>query len=216
MKLPLTNRKFIYLLAAVTIAVTLEILSITGIEIPYPYAPVFFGIFILCAGYEVLWKGLKSLVKFNFRSINLLMLIAVFAAFYLGEYPEAAVVIILYVLGEKLEDIGIENSMAALDKLVSNSPKTAFVKERGETIPIEDVKIGAVIQVKPHDQIPLDGIVESGETSVDESSITGEPIPALKSKGDTVFAGTMNKSGFLEITATKESKDSTFAKIPRM
>ncbi|MDR0864178.1 MAG: cation-translocating P-type ATPase [Candidatus Symbiothrix sp.] len=213
MKLPFHDKKFLYLLAAVAIAVVLEILSLTGIHIPFPYAPVIYGIFIVAVGYEVLWNGLKSLFKLNFGSINLLMLIAVVAAFYLKEYPEAAVVIVLYVLGEKLEDIGIENSLSALDNLVSSAPKTALVKATGENIPIEDVKTGTIIQVKPHDQIPLDGVVEMGETSVDESPITGEPIPAFKVKGDAVFAGTLNKNGFIEIKTTKEHKDSTFSKI---
>jgi Cd2+/Zn2+-exporting ATPase len=161
----------------------------------------------------VLWEGLKSLAKLNFSDINLLMLIAVAAAFYLGEYPEAAVVIVLYVLGEKLEDIGIENSMSALDNLVSNSPKTAFLKETGEQVPVEQIEVGSIIQVKPHDMIPLDGVVDSGSTSVDESSITGEPIPKDKIRGDTVFAGTLNMNGFIEIKTTKTAKDTTFAQI---
>ncbi|MDR0413620.1 MAG: cation-translocating P-type ATPase [Dysgonamonadaceae bacterium] len=213
MKLPFHDRKFLYLLAAVALAITLEILSLGGIRLPLPYAPFVYGLFILGAGYEVLWSGLQSLLKLRFGSINLLMLIAVTAAFYLKEYPEATVVIVLYVLGEKLEDIGIENSRSALDKLVSNAPKTALVKATGEHIPIGEVKTGTVIQVKPHDQIPLDGQVEKGETSVDESSITGEPVPAFKVKGDPVFAGTLNKNGFIEVKTTKEHKDSTFSKI---
>ncbi|MDR1526553.1 MAG: cation-translocating P-type ATPase [Dysgonamonadaceae bacterium] len=213
MKLPLHDKKFRYLLAAVILAVVLEILSLTGIHIPHPYAPVIFGLFVLIVGREVLWNGLQSLVRLNFGSINLLMLIAVVAAFYLGEYPEATIVIVLYVLGEKLEDIGIENSLSAVDQLISSAPKTALIKETGEHIPIEEVRAGTLIQVKPHDQIPLDGTVENGETSVDESPITGEPIPATKIPGDTVFAGTWNKSGFIEIRTSKEYKDSTFSKI---
>jgi Cd2+/Zn2+-exporting ATPase len=213
MKLPLHDRKFRYLLAAVVVAIALEVLSLTGIHIPFPYSLCLYGLFILAVGHEVLWSGCKALFHFNFKSINLLMLIAVAAAFYLKEYPEAAVVIILYVLGEKLEDIGIENSMSAIDQLVSSAPKTALVKETQENIPIEEVKTGTLIQVKPHDQIPLDGIVEKGETSVDESPITGEPIPVLKTAGNTVFAGTLNKNGFIEVRTTKEHKDSTFSKI---
>jgi Cd2+/Zn2+-exporting ATPase len=213
MKYPVDDKKFLYLLSAVVIAIALEILSLMGIYIPFSYAPFLYGIFILAAGYEVLWNGLKALFKLNFGSINLLMLIAVVAAFYLKEYPEAAVVIVLYVLGEKLEDIGIENSMSALDKLVSSTPKTALVKATGENIPVEDIKTGTIIRVKPHDQIPLDGVVEMGETAVDESPITGEPIPVFKVAGDTVFAGTLNKNGFIEVKTTKEHKDSTFSKI---
>ncbi len=213
MKLPLKDKKFLFLLFAVILAVFLEILSITGVEIPMPFAPFIYGAFILIIGYEVLWEGVKALFKLNFSSINLLMLIAVCAAFYLREYPEAAVVIVLYVMGEKLEDIGIENSLSALDDLVSNAPKTALVKETGETKPIEEIMVDSIIQIKPHDMIPLDGVIEFGETSVDESSITGEPIPKEKIKGDTVFAGTLNKNGFIEIRTTKLAKDTTFAQI---
>ncbi len=213
MKLPLNDKKFVFLLIAVLIAIVLEILSLTGTEIPMPYAPFIYAVFVLGVGYRVLWEGLKSLCKFNFGSINLLMLIAVCAAFYLGEYPEAAVVIVLYVLGEKLEDIGIENSMSALDNLVSNAPKTAMVKSSGQIMPVDQIEVGTIIQVKPHDLIPLDGVVETGGTSVDESSITGEPIPKDKNPGDTVFAGTLNQRGFIEIKTTKIAKDTTFAKI---
>jgi Cd2+/Zn2+-exporting ATPase len=123
MKFPIKDKKFIFLLAAILIVVTLEVLSITGIHIPMPYAPFIFAAFILGIGYGVLWEGLKALVKLQFSSINLLMTIAVVGAFYLGEYPEAAVVVVLYVLGERLEDIGIENSKSALDELVKKLPR---------------------------------------------------------------------------------------------
>ncbi len=213
MKLPFKDKKFIFLLFAVTIAVVLEILSILGIEIPLPYAPFIYGIFIIGIGYNVLWNGLKSLFQFNFSSINLLMLIAVVAAFYLKEYSEAAVVIVLYILGEKLEDIGIENSMSALDKLINDAPKTATIKGESKTTPVEKIPVGTIIQVKPYDMIPIDGIIEQGETSVDESSITGEPLPKLKTVGENVFAGTLNKSGFIEIKTTRLAKDTIFAQI---
>ncbi len=213
MKLPFHDRKFVLLICAVIFAVALEVLSIIGIQIPTPYAFYIYAAFVLGTGYHVLWGGLKSLFRLNFSSINLLMLIAVCAAFYLGEYPEAAVVIVLYVLGEKLEDIGMEQSMSELDKLVSNVPKTATVKSTGMTTPVDQIQIGTIIQVKPHDMIPLDGIVEVGESAIDESSITGEPIPKEKNIGDTVFAGTMNQKGFLEVKTTKLANDTTFAKI---
>lgn len=212
MKLPFKDKKFIFLLIGVVVVIALEVLSIIGIHIPMPYAPFIFGVFILTIGYSVLWKGLKALFTAKFSSINLLMLIAVIGAFYLGEYPEAAVVIVLYVLGERLEDIGIENSKTALDELVSKSPKTAQVKD-GAELPIDQVPVNTIIQVKPGDMIPLDGIIESGETAVDEAAITGEPIPVDKHIGNSVFAGTLNKTGFIEIKTTKISADTTFSKI---
>lgn len=213
MKLPWHDKKFLLLIAAIVCVIGLEILSLMGIEIPMPYAPFVFATFIIGIGYRVLWHGLKALFQLKFSSINLLMVIAVIGAFYLVEYPEAAVVIVLYVMGERLEDIGIESSKAALDNLVSKSPKTATLKSSGETVAIDTIAVGSIIQIKPHDMIPLDGIVELGDTTVDEAPITGEPIPRDKSVGDNVFAGTMNKSGFIEVRTTKVAADTTFAKI---
>jgi Cd2+/Zn2+-exporting ATPase len=216
MNLPFKEKKFIFLIVSIIVVIGLEVLSIIGINIPMPYAPFVFAAFILVVGYKVVWHGLIALVKLNFGSINLLMVIAVIGAFYLGEYPEAAVVIVLYVLGERLEDIGIANSKSALEALISKSPKTAFVKETNSETEIAKINIDTIIQVKPHDMIPLDGIIESGETAVDEAAITGEPIPKDKHKGDTVFAGTLNKSGFIEIRTTKLSTDTTFSKIIKL
>lgn len=216
MILPFKDKKFIFLIVSIIIVIVLEVLSIIGINIPMPYAPFVFAAFILAIGYKVVWHGISALFKLNFSSINLLMVIAVMGAFYLGEYPEAAVVIVLYVLGERLEDIGIANSKSALEALISKSPKTAFVKETNSETAIEKINIDTIIQVKPHDLIPLDGIIESGETAIDEAAITGEPIPKDKHKGDTVFAGTLNKSGFIEIRTTKLSVDTTFSKIIKL
>ena len=216
MKLPIHDKKFRFLLIAVVIVVTLEILSLTGVYLPMPYAPFIYAGFILAIGYEILWDGVKAAYKLNFGSINLLMLIAVIGAFYLQQYPEAAVVIVVYMLGENLEDIGIENSMSALDDLVSKSPKTAFVKAEENYIEVEKISVGTIIQVKPGEMIPMDGNIVSGHSTVDEASITGEPIPKDKHEGDTVFAGTLNKNGFLEIKTTKLAVDSTFAKIIKL
>jgi Cd2+/Zn2+-exporting ATPase len=216
MRLPIDDKKFLFLLSSVTIVIILEILSIIGIHIPMPYGPFIFAAFIIGIGHEVLINGIKAIFKLKFSSINLLMTIAVVAAFYLGEYPEAAVVIVLYVLGERLEDIGLENSKSALDQLVNLAPKTAFVKSENKTIPVNKVAVGSIIQVKPGEMIPLDGKIVSGETTVDEAAITGEPIPKDKRPGDILFAGTLNKNGFVEMETTTLSIDTTFAKIIRL
>ncbi len=216
MKLPFHDKKFIYLLAIISIVVGLEVLSIIGIDIPMPYAPFVFAAFILGIGHHVLWNGVKAIFKLRFSSINLLMTIAAIGAFYLGQYPEAAVVIVLYVLGERLEDIGLENSKSALDELVSKAPKTAFVKSQNENVSIDKITIGTIIQVKAGEMIPLDGKIVAGETTVDEAAITGEPIPKDKHKGDYLYAGTLNKNGFIEIETTKLSADTTFSKIIRL
>lgn len=216
MKLPIRDRKFLVLLVAVLVVITLEVFSLAGIHVPMPYASFMFLTFILAIGYKVLWNGLKALVKLKFSSINLLMSIAVVAAFYLGEYPEAAVVIVLYTLSERLEEIGIKTSKSALDELVSKSPKTATLKDGNVDMPIDTIEIGSVIQIKPGDSIPLDGKIVFGNTTVDEATITGEPIPKDKREGDMVFAGTTNKNGFIEVETTKVSTDTTFSKIIRL
>lgn len=216
MKLPFQDKKFLLLLFAVAAVIILEILSLSGIHVPMPFAPFLFAAFILVIGHKVLISGIKALVKLKFSSINLLMLIAAIGAFYLGEYPEAAVVIVLYVLGERLEDIGIENSRSALDTLVSKSPKKALLKLSGEEVFIDTIPIGTIIQVKPGNYIPLDGKIVSGETTIDESAITGEPIPKDKHVNDFAYAGTLNKHGFIEIETTKISAETIFSKIIKL
>ncbi|HEY1047688.1 MAG TPA: cation-translocating P-type ATPase [Bacteroidia bacterium] len=216
MKLPFKDRQFVFLLIAVVLVMTLEILSLSGFHVPMPYAPLLFSAFILGIGYPVLRNGIKALFKLKFSSISLLMLIAVLGAFYLGEYPEAAVVIVLYVLGERLEDIGIDNSKSALDELVSKAPKTANIKGETAATPIDQIAIGTMLQIKPGELIPMDGKIISGETNIDEASITGEPIPNDKHVGDDVYAGTLNMNGFIEIETTKLSIDTTFSKIIRL
>lgn len=215
LKLPFKDKKFLFLLTAVIVVILLEILSLTGIDIPMPFAPFIYGAFILLIGHNILLEGLRSLVKLKYSNITLLMTIAVVAAFYLGEYPEAAVVIVLYVLSEKLEDIGILSSKSALDELVNRAPKTATL-QNGESITIDKIMVGSILQVKPGEMIPMDGKILKGETAVDEAPITGEPIPKDKHKGDIVFAGTLNKNGFIEVETTKLSQDTTFSKIVRL
>lgn len=213
MKIPIKDKKFKFLIFSVVVVGILEILSILKIDIPRPYSLFVYSVFILGIGYRVIWNGLGALSKLNFGSINLLMTIAVAGAFYLGEFPEAAVVIVLYVLGERLEDLGIQSSKTALEQLVSKSPKEAILKDGLTAEPIDKIQIGTIILIKQGGMIPLDGIITSGSTTIDESTITGEPIPKDKTVGDMVYSGTLNRNGVIEVKTTKLSKDTTFSKI---
>lgn len=210
------DRKFVALLLAVVIVVALEILSLAGWEIPLPWAPLLFAAFIVGVGWQVLRKGAIALVKLRFSSISLLMLIATIAAFYLGEYTEAAVVIVLYTLGERLEDFGISNSKSALDALVQKTPRTARVKGADDEAPVDTIGVGTILIVKPGEAIPLDGVIEAGSTTVDEAAITGEPLPKDKRVGEAVFAGTLNREGAIEVRTTKLHRDTTLSKIVAM
>ncbi len=214
----LQDKKFLWLIASVALVAVFEILSLLGenYKLRRDVALPFFAAIILAVGWRTLWNGLKALSKLNFRSINLLMTIAVVGAFYLGEYEEAAVVIVLFALGERLESFGIEQSKSALQSLVERTPKTAIIKSadgKNAELPLEKINVGDTLVIKPSDMIALDAEVVSGASSVDESTITGEPLPKDKHAGDLIFAGTLNMQGYLEARVLKTARDSTLAKI---
>lgn len=205
------DSKFLWLVFAAVVVGVLEFLALAGIKLPPEIEQPFYFLFILVIGYETLWHGFKALVTINFKSINALMLIAVSGAWYLGKYEEAAVVIVLYTLAEKLEDIGMEKSQSAMKRLFQQMPKFVTVGDR--LVPVEEIRVGDVVRIKPSEMIPVDGKVRSGSSFVDESSITGEPIPLDKGVGDDVFAGTLNKQGSLDVEVIKKAQETTFAKI---
>jgi Zn2+/Cd2+-exporting ATPase len=209
------DAKFRWLVFSVAVVAVFELLSLSGRHLPPRVGAPFFAAIILAIGWRTLLHGLKALTKLNFRSINLLMVIAVIGAFYLGQYEEAAVVIVLFALGERLEEFGLQTSKSALHALVDRTPKTATVRriESTRAIPVTDVVVNDVLIIKPSDMIALDAEVISGSSSVDESTITGEPLPRDKHPGDQIFAGTLNLQGYLEARVTKLSTDTTLAKI---
>jgi Cd2+/Zn2+-exporting ATPase len=212
MKELIKDKKFKFLLVALFFVLIFEIMSLSDYHLPQWIEIPLFAVVCIGIGYKTLWSGIKNLAKFNFKSINTLMFIAVCGAFYLGQYPEAAIVIVLFTLGEYMERYGIIKSKSAIQGLIDNSPKTAQVKGKGE-ISIQEVAVGEIVVIKPGDQIPLDGKVIEGTSFIDESMITGEPIPVDKREGNTVFAGSINKQGYVEIEVFKTAKDSTLSKI---
>lgn len=207
------NKKLSLLILSLFLILPLEILSLFSIHLPQLIELPLFAVLALLFGKDVFVSGIKSLTKLNFSDINLLMTIAVAGATYLGEYEEAVIVIVLFALGEALQDLGIEKSQSALEELVEKTPKAALLKGKPEKTPIEQIKIGDIVVIKPGDYIPLDGTVIKGNSLVDETAITGEPLPKSKFEGDSIYAGTLNTQGYLEIQVTKTAKDSTFARI---
>ena len=211
----LNDAKFRWLVFSVVVVGVFEFLSLVGWHLPPAIDAPLFAVIILVIGYRTLFSGLRALIKLNFRSINLLLLIATAGAFYLGEYEEAAVVIVLFTLGARLEQFGIETSKSALQALVDRTPKTATVKGAGwnNEVPISQIAVGDILIIRPSDMIAMDAEIVSGSSSVDESTITGEPLPKDKHAGSKVFAGTLNMQGYLEARVTKLATDSTLAKI---
>lgn len=210
------DAKFCWLIFSLAVVAVFEFLSLAGWHLPPLAGAPFFAALILAIGWRTILSGLKALAKLNFHSINLLMVIAVGGAFYLGQYEEAAVVIVLFTLGETLERFGIASSKSALQSLVDRTPKTARIKDESnkeKELPLAEINVGDVLVIKPSDMIAMDAEVISGASSVDESTITGEPLLKDKHAGDFVFAGTLNMQGYLEAKVTKLAADSTLAKI---
>jgi Cu+-exporting ATPase len=133
-------------------------------------------------------------------------------------YEVAAFILIFIMLGKYLEAITKGRTSEALKKLIGLQAKTAKIIKNGKEIeiPIEDVKAGDIIVVKPGEKIPVDGVIVEGYSAVDEKVVTGESIPVDKKKGDTVIGSTMNKSGMLKFKATKVGKDTVLAQIIRI
>jgi len=151
--------------------------------------------------------------------INVLMVIAVVGAGALGEWLEAAAVIWLFGIAEWLERRSLERSRHAIRALMTITPESATVRRPGEgdvTVGVDDVVPGDLVVVRPGERIPVDGVVAAGNSSVDQSPVTGESWPSEKTAGDTVFAGTVNGTGALDVTASRAASDSTLARIVRL
>jgi Cd2+/Zn2+-exporting ATPase len=204
------NLKLLTLVAGVVLI--LEILGIFNIHLPIVIEIPIFVLVILTIGRKVLTGGLEALVHLKFSNMYLLMTIAIIGAVLIGEFEEAAVIVSLFAVSEKLEDLGIETSQSAIESLVNKTPKQVNLKS-GITKNIDDVLIGDIFIVKPGEIIGLDGVVIEGVSNIDESAITGEPIPSEKVKGSNVFAGTINKQGYLEIEVSKLAENSVVQRI---
>lgn len=144
-----------------------------------------------------------------------LMTVAVLGALCLGEWQEALAVVLLYQLGEYLQDKAVDSSRRSIKALMNVRPDRARVLQSGTTTEVaaESVSIGAVIEVRPGERIPLDGLVLDGESSIDQAALTGESIPFDVKNGDHVFAGSVNLSGVLHLRVEKAFSDSAASRI---
>lgn len=184
------------------------------VALPIWVARAFYGVGIIIAGYPVARAGLFEL-RIRRADMNLLMSISVIGAIILGDWFEAALVVFLFSLGSTLQLFSIGRTRNAIRALMDLTPATATVKRNGfeATVAVESVQVSEIIIVRPGGRIALDGIVVFGTSAVDQSPITGESIPEDKEIGDTVYAGTMNQTGFIEVKVTHAASDTTVAKI---
>ena len=181
---------------------------------PNALVDLVFAAAIVSGAWFILPKAIRAARRFA-PDMNLLMTIAIAGAAAIGEWSEGAAVAFLFALAELLESFSVAKARKALSSLLTLSPSVALLKEAESfrEVTVEQVKPGSVITIKSGSRVPLDGEVIAGESAVDQAPITGESIPVEKKKGDTVFAGTINGEGSLDVRVTKLSKDTTLANI---
>jgi Zn2+/Cd2+-exporting ATPase len=174
---------------------------------------------MLVALYPIARSGLNNLIINRDFNINLLMTIAALGAMIIGETLEGATVIFLFAIGESLEGYSVDRARNSLRSLMELAPATAIRLTMGileETVPVEQLQLGDTILVKPGERIPMDGVVISGESGVNQSPITGESMPVWKSSNAEVFAGSINGGGALQIQITRLAEDNTLSRIIKM
>lgn len=174
-----------------------------------------FVIGYLMLGREVLLAAAKNLGKGHVFDENFLMSIATLGAFIIGEYPEAVGVMLFYRVGELFEEIAVSRSRSQIMDAIDMRPEVVnkIMGENVTVIPAEDAAVGDLLLVRPGDRIPLDGIVAEGESRIDTSPVTGEPVPVAAKAGDTVISGCVNTSGLLKIRVEKVLEDSMVTRI---
>lgn len=202
------------LLARVILAIVLFSLAMI-----FTSAPTFkislLGISYLIAGYDILIKAINNIIKGKVFDENFLMGIATLGAIGIKEYPEAVMVMVLYQIGEYLQDKAVEKSQNSITELMDIRPDYANIEKNGDLTKISpyEVKIGDTIIVKTGEKIPLDGIIIDGTATLDTSALTGESRPREVKIGDEAISGCINTNGLLKIRVTKEYGQSTVSKI---
>ncbi|MBR2812484.1 MAG: cadmium-translocating P-type ATPase [Solobacterium sp.] len=169
----------------------------------------------LILGYDVLLKAFKGIGRGQLFDEHFLMAVATIAAIYLGDYSEAAGVMLFYQIGEYFQDLAVRRSRKSIGDLMNIRADHAEVLRHGtwlQTDP-EDIRVGETVRVKPGERIPLDGVVTGGSATLDTASLTGEAKPVDVDPGDEVISGSINQSGVLEIRVTKVYTESTVARI---
>ena len=169
---------------------------------------------ILIGGFRLFNTGLKNIFRFEF-DMKTLMTIAVIGAAIIGEWGEAAAVVILFAISEALETYSIDKARQSIRSLMDIAPKEALIRRGNQEmmVAVDDIKIGDIMIIKPGQKIAMDGIVVKGNSAINQAAITGESVPVSKTTNDEVFAGTLNAEGLLEVKVTKHVDDTTIAKI---
>jgi Cd2+/Zn2+-exporting ATPase len=204
------------------IGLTVRLLGVGGPELALPLtrfglADGFFLLSALVGGWNFFPKGIRA-ARALALDMNFLMTVAILGALAIGETMEAAAIAFLFALAELLESYAVDRARGSVEALMELAPDTAIrVDADGERrVPASELEPGDVVAVRPGERVPADGIVSEGLSAVDESPITGESLPVDKSPGDPVYAGTINREGYLRLRVERRTAESTLARIVRL
>lgn len=195
----------------------LIVMSLTGITKRFLPIDIFSIIAIVVGGYPLIKHAYIDLRE-KAITADVFMALGVVAATAIGEFRSAAIIAFFMLISEFIDSFTMEKSRKAIKDLIDMAPKTARVK-RGDTeieIPVEEVKKGDIVVVKPGEKIPVEGVIVSGSGSINQAPITGESIPVEKREGDVVYAATINQLGVLFVRVTHTGQDTTYARIIKL
>ena len=166
-------------------------------------------------GLGIVWTALKNLAKGHVFDENFLMSAATIAAFAIGDYAEAVGVMLFYRVGEIFEEIAVSRSRSQIMEAVDLRPETVSLVQGEEvrTVPAKDARIGDIIMIRPGDRIPLDGRIIEGESQIDTSPVTGEPVPVKVFPGKEIYSGCVNDTGVLKLEVQKPLGESMVSRI---
>ncbi len=169
----------------------------------------------LISGGDIVWKAVKNILHGEIFDENFLMTLATAGAFAIGEYPEAAAVMLFNQVGEFFQDLAVGRSRTSIGELMDIRPEYANLEQNGELKQVapDTVEAGTILVVKPGEKIPIDGVVTEGSSSLNTTALTGESLPRDVQEGDGVYAGCVNLSGLLHIRTTGTFGESAVAKI---
>ena len=176
----------------------------------------------LIVGYDVLWKAIRNIGHGQLFDENFLMSIATLGAFALVFFPEAeqhfaeaAAVMLFYQVGELFQDYAVDRSRKSISALMEIAPDHANIERDGKLVEVDpdEVSVGDLITVKPGERVPLDGVVETGTSSLDTATITGESLPRSVAPGDDIYSGCINTNGLITVRVTKPFGESTVARV---
>lgn len=174
-----------------------------------------YGLAFLIGGFAKAKEGVLKTIENKALNVEILMIMAAIGALILGDYKEGAILIFIFAVSGVLEEYATLKSEKALTELLTLAPDVAIVVDGHEEIEVlvKDLEIGNIVMVKVGEQIPVDGIIVEGSTSIDESMITGEFVPVDKLKGANVYAGTINQSSMILVEVTKDAAETVVNKI---